>query len=90
VRTFLFLATPYFLSLILFPQSVAVHPYLYDHLLLIPMVVTGVLAMLDVSRDVRPGSAALLAFLLVVMAVLMSNLIGIAQGLQRAIAYFTS
>jgi len=90
VRTFLFLATPYFLSLILFPQSVAVHPYLYDHLLLIPMVVTGVLAMLDVSRDIRPGSAALLAFLLVVMAVLMSNLIAIAQGLQRAIAYFTS
>jgi hypothetical protein len=90
VRTFVFLATPYLLSLILFPQSVSIHPYLYDHLLLIPIVVTGVLAMLDVSREARAGSAALLAFLLVVGAVLMSNLIGIAQGLVRAIAYFTS
>ena len=90
VRTVLFLATPYLLSLILFPQSVSVHPYLYDHLLVIPIVVTGVLAMLSVSREARPGSAALLALLLVVSAVVMSNLIGIAQGLARAIAYFTS
>ena len=90
VRTVLFLATPYLLSLILFPQSVSVHPYLYDHLLVIPIVVTGVLAMLSVSGEARPGSAALLAILLVLSAVLMSNLIGIAQGLARAIAYFTS
>jgi hypothetical protein len=89
-RTFLFLASPYLLSLILFPQSVSVHPYLYDHLLLIPLVVTGILAMLSVARDARPGSAALLASLLLLGAVLMSNLIGIAQGLARAIAYFTS
>jgi hypothetical protein len=90
VRTILFLATPYLVALIAFPQSVSVHPYLYDHLLLIPIVVTGVLAMLDVSRELRVGSAGLLALLLVVSAVLMSNLIGIAQGLARAIAYFTS
>lgn len=90
VRTLLFLATPYLVALIAFPQSVSIHPYLYDHLLVIPIVVTGVLAMLDVSRELRVGSAGLLALLLVVSAVLMSNLIAIAQGLARAIAYFTS
>src|SRR5262249_2200364 len=61
-RTFLFLASPYLLSVILFPQSVSVHPYLYDHLLLIPIVVTGVLAMFSASPVAKPGSAALLAF----------------------------
>jgi hypothetical protein len=89
-RTFLFLASPYLLSLILFPQSVSVHPYLYDHMFLIPVVVTGVLAMLSVASDARPGSTALLATLLLVAAILMSNLIGIAQGLARAMAYFRS
>ena len=89
-RTILFLMTPYLLSVILFPQSVSVHPYLYDHLFLIPVVVTGILAMLSVAGDARPGSVALLASLLLLGGILMSNLIGIAQGLTRAIAYFTS
>jgi hypothetical protein len=88
-RAFLFLTTPYLTSVILFPQSVSVHPYLYDHLLVIPVVVTGLMAMLSPPIERRLTGPVFLAFLLAVSAILMSNLIGIAQGLARAVAYFT-
>ena len=88
-RALLFLTTPYLVSLILFPQSVSVHPYLYDHLLIIPVVVTGLLAMLAAPVQRRLTGAGLLLFLLFVAGILMSNLIAITQGLARAIAYFT-
>jgi hypothetical protein len=88
-KTLLFLATPYVLSVILFPQSVSVHPYLYDHLLVIPLVVTGLMAMLSAPVEQRLTGAGLLMFLLLVGATLMSNLIANAQGLARAIRYFT-
>jgi hypothetical protein len=88
-RAFLFLATPYLVSVILFPQSVSVHPYLYDHLFVIAAVVAGLMAMLSAPIERRLTGAGLLAFLLLVSAILMSNLIGIAQGLARAEAYFT-
>jgi hypothetical protein len=88
-RLLLFLTTPYVISLILFPQSVSIHPYLYDHLLIVPVVVTGVVAMLSAPVERRMSGAGLLLFLLLVSGILMSNLIGLAQGLARAIAYFT-
>ena len=77
---FLFLCTPYFVSLILFPQSVSIHPYMYDHMLLIPVIVMGVVAMLTPETE-EVGRTWLLALLLITSGVLMSNLIGIAQGL---------
>ena len=86
----LFLTTPYLTSLILFPQSVSVHPYLYDHLLVIPLVVMGLLAMLSAPFGRRLTGAGLLAFLLFVSALLMSNLLAISQGLSQALAYFRS
>jgi hypothetical protein len=88
-RTLLFLATPYLVSVIFFSQSVSVHPYLYDHLLIIPMVVVGLVAMLSASIERRLTGAGLLAFLLAVSAILMSNLVSNAQGLARALRYFT-
>jgi hypothetical protein len=89
-RTTLFLITPYLMSVIFFPQSVSIHPYLYDHWFIIPVVVSGLMAM--VSRAVldRLNGAALLIFLLFTSAVVMANLLGVAQGLARAIAFFTS
>lgn len=86
----LFLATPYLTSLILFPQSVSVHPYLYDHLLVIPLLVMGLVAMLSAPFGRRLTGAGLLAFLLFVSALLMSNLLAISQGLAQALAYFRS
>jgi hypothetical protein len=87
-RLLLFLTTPYVMSLILFPQSASIHPYLYDHLLIIPVVVTGLVAMLSPPVERRLSGAGLLLFLLLVSGILMSNFIGLAQGFTRAMAYF--
>jgi hypothetical protein len=89
-RAVLFLGTTYLVSLILFPQSVSVHPYLYDHLFIIPVVVAGLLAMLSVCTSRRLSGGAFLTLLLFLAALLMSNLIGLAQGLARSLAFFTS
>jgi hypothetical protein len=82
---FLFLCTPYFVSLILFPQSVSIHPYMYDHMLLIPVIVMGVVAMLTPAIE-ELSRVWLLALALITSGVLMSNLIGIAQGLAAMAA----
>ena len=63
-RQLLFLATPYLVSLILFPQSVSIHPYLYDHLLMVPIVVTGATALLTDAVQGRLKGAGLLVLLL--------------------------
>ena len=89
-RTALFLITPYLMSVIFFPQSVSIHPYLYDHWFIIPVVVSGVMAMVSPAVLGRLNGAALLLFLLFTSAILMSNLLGVVQGLARAIAFFTS
>ena len=88
-RALLFLTTPYVMSVILFPQSVSIHPYMYDHWFIIPVVVSGLMAMLSRAVDDRLNGAGLLGFLLFGGAILMSNLLGIAQGLARAVAFFT-
>ena len=77
----LFLTTPYWMSVVLFPQSVSIHPYLYDHLLLIPVVLVGSAAMITPALQSRLHGAKLLVFLLLTGGLLMSNLIGIAQAL---------
>jgi hypothetical protein len=89
-RAFLFLVTPYLMSVIFFPQSVSIHPYLYDHWFIIPVVVSGLLAMLSPAVEERLNGAGLLTFLLFVAALLMSNFLGVVQGLARAITFFTS
>lgn len=89
-RLFLFLITPYLMSVILFPQSVSIHPYLYDHWFIIPVVVSGLMAMLTPAIEERLNGATLLLFLLGIGAVLMSNLLGVTQGMARALAFFTS
>jgi hypothetical protein len=76
-----FFATPYLVSLVFFPQSISIHPYLYDHLLLGPAVIAGAAAMAIAVRPARLHGPALLWFLLVSAATIMSNLIAIAQGL---------
>jgi len=86
VRATVFLITPYLMSVMLFPQSVSIHPYQYDHWLFIPVVVSGLMAMLSPAVEDRLRGVGLLGFLLFVGAILMSNLLGIAQGLARAIA----
>jgi len=62
-----------------FPQSVSIHPYLYDHLILAPAVVLGGWCMLSepVQRYVRGGG--LLVFLMAAAGLLMSNLLALAQ-----------
>jgi len=77
----LFLCTPYLISAVLFPQSLSIHPYMYDHILLIPVTVTGTLAMLTPGFEARLRGTWLLGFLLLCGGLLMANLVGIAQGL---------
>lgn len=76
---FAFLIAPYLFSLVLFPQAVTIHPYLYDQLLFLPPAfLAAVLALLaPVQRRLR-GATLLLAGLLMA-GLLMSNLITIAQ-----------
>jgi hypothetical protein len=82
-RALLFLATPYLVSLVFFPESIAVHPYLYDHLLIVPAVVVGAAAMTTDAVRLRLRGAALLGFLLFAAFLIMSNLTAIAQGLAH-------
>ena len=79
LRLLLFLTVPYWMSVIFFPQSVAVHPYLYDHVLIVPIVIAGATAMLTASLTSRWRGPYLLLFLLFAAAVIMSNLLKIAQ-----------
>jgi hypothetical protein len=80
-HAFAFLSTPYFLSLILFPQSVSIHPYLYDHMLLIPAVIVGGGALLTDAVERRLSGTGLLIFLLLSGGLLMANLNGVAQAI---------
>jgi hypothetical protein len=82
-RLLLFLAVPYVVSAIFFPQSVSIHPYLYDHLLIIPAVACGAVAMTSTRVRERLRGPGLLVFLLLSAFVIMSNLVSIAQGLAR-------
>jgi hypothetical protein len=81
-RMLLFLCVPYLVSAIFLPQAVSIHPYLYDHLLIVPFVVTGVVAMLTPPVRARLHGVGLLVFLLGAAAILMTNLLEIAQGLH--------
>jgi hypothetical protein len=82
-RLTLFVATPYLVSLVFFAQSVSVHPYLYDHLLIVPAVIIGAALMTTDWVRSRLHGPGLLGFLLFGAALIMSNLIAIAQGLAR-------
>lgn len=82
-RLLLFLATPYLCSLVLFPQSLSVHPYLYDLFLLMPIIVAALVMTLMEPVRRRLSGTALLAFLLVAAGLIMSNLIGVAQMLAK-------
>ena len=77
----LFLTTPYWMSLVLFPQSVSIHPYLYDHLLIMPVVLVGSVAILVPGLESRLRGTLLLVFLLLAGGLLMSNLVEIAQAI---------
>ena len=76
---FLFLATPYIASVILFPQAVSIHPYMYDQLLVVPAAAVGGAAAMAVAGATMNG-AVRFAALLVMGFVTMSNLVGIAQA----------
>jgi hypothetical protein len=82
IEMLMFLVTPYLVSLILFPQSVAIHPYLYDHLLLIPIVVVGAAALLGDGVRERLRGTFLLGVILFKGWVIMSNLIAIARAVN--------
>lgn len=82
-RQLLFLTTPYFVSLIVFPQAISIHPYMYDHMLLIPVVITGAVAALSSSVEAGMTGTRLLATLLFLGGVISANLLGIVQGLAR-------
>jgi hypothetical protein len=79
----LFTCTPYVVSLILFPQSVSIHPYLYDHLLILPVVVAGAAAAVTPAVVSRLRGPGLLVFLLFSGALIMANLLALAQGIAR-------
>lgn len=82
LSSFAFLITPYLFSLVMFPQAVAIHPYLYDQLLFLPAaLVAGIWATsAPVQRRLR-GPVLLLVGLLMA-GLLMSNLITVAQTMR--------
>jgi hypothetical protein len=83
-RVSLFLLAPYLFSLVLFPQSISIHPYMYDHMVIIPVTIVGLVLMFEWLHD-RAADQGLTAFALMLIGggVIMSNLIGIAQALAR-------
>jgi hypothetical protein len=81
VEGLIWLAAPYGFSLVLFPQAVSIHPYLYDHLLIVPFVVLGGWCLLLPAVRERLQGTAFLAYLVVMIGLIMSNLIRLAQQL---------
>ncbi|HEY2433340.1 MAG TPA: hypothetical protein VGI12_11765 [Vicinamibacterales bacterium] len=83
-RILLFLLAPYLFSLVLFPQSISIHPYMYDHMLILPLTLAGIVLMFEWVND-RAGDPgpALFGLILIGGGVAMSNLIAVAQGLSR-------
>src|SRR5262249_10504129 len=83
VEGLVFLAAPYGFSLVLFPQAVSIHPYLYDHLLIVPAAIVGGFSLLLPAVRDRLRGPAFLAYLVVMIGLVMSNLIRLAQELAR-------
>ena len=83
---FLFLVAPYLWSLALVPQSVSIHPFLYDHLLFLPAALLGSLLMLTRQVQRRLRGPVFLAYLLMMSTVIMANFIAIAQAMKKALA----
>jgi hypothetical protein len=81
-RALLVLVSPYLFSVALFPQSVSIHPYLYDHFLFMPAALLGGIWALAPSVQRRVRGPAVLALLLLFAALLMANLVAIAQGVR--------
>ena len=82
-KQLLVVTAPYSFTLVFFPQAVSIHPYLYDHLLLVPAVVVGSWSTLLPPVQKRLRGAWLLAFLILMAGVIMANLIGIVQAIAR-------
>lgn len=80
VRRALFvLLVPYLASLLLFPQAVSVHPYLYDVLLTVPLAVVSLLALLHPAFEERVRGLGWLLLVLLLSALVMHQLTDIAQ-----------
>lgn len=84
-RQLIFLLAPYLFSLALFPQSVSIHPYLYDNLLLLPVVLIGSTWVLSRPVQGRLRGGLLLVALLLAAILIMANFIGIAQSVIKVI-----
>lgn len=78
--SYLFLFFPYIFALILWPQSVSIHPYLYDYMLELPLffVASSLVVSFSVQKNLR-GPFALL-FILGLISLLMYNFTMIAQA----------
>jgi len=84
-RQLVFLLAPYLFSLALFPQSVSIHPYLYDNLFLLPVVLVGSSWALHRRVQSRLRGGSLLAALLLAAILIMANFIAIAQSVIKVI-----
>ena len=77
---YLFLFFPYLFALVLWPQSLSIHPYLYDYMLELPLffVASSLVVSFSVQKNLR-GPFALL-FILGLISLLMYNFTMIAQA----------
>jgi hypothetical protein len=83
---FVFVASLYLWSLALFPQSVSIHPYLYDQLLFAPAALVGSISTLAPHVQRRLRGPYLLLGLMLAIVLTMSNLIAVAQAAVRVLA----
>ena len=86
-RQLAFTFAPYLFSLALFPQSVAIHPYLYDGLIVLPAAIIGATWLLGRHQESALRGTPLLAGLLLAALLIMANPIAIAQGIQRVLPH---
>lgn len=84
-RALLLLTAPYWFSVAVFPQAVSIHPYLYDHLLFLPVALIGALWSVSPSVQRRLRGPSVLALLLMYLVLLMANLVAIAQAIRAAL-----
>jgi hypothetical protein len=78
----LFLITPYLGTLIVFPQGVSIHPYMFDLFLILPVVVAGMAFVLMEPIQRRIAREGALVFLLIAAALILTNLTALAQALR--------
>jgi len=79
----IFLFSPYLFSIVVIPQSVSIHPYLYDYLLIFPLAFLGVYWLCSPEFQEKIKSLWLYLLFLFMSSFILHNLTKVAQMVRN-------